>query len=192
MASRAYVTHHRGRGRAPSPFRRALTIIGASKKGLPQQRRRTGLASFRVGFGPGGVLAPIARGVLARASSPAPTAKMAEGTPSAHRARKHGAAGGSAPRTWSRHHRCSYCRKLQEPLLCTTVECTGEKKKKERREERREEERRGKEKRRKKRRGERRAGESQGVTPYLRACHRQGHPPPREREREREEKKQTR
>ena len=128
MATRTYATYHGGRGRAPSPFRRALTIIEPSKACLPQQRKRTGLASFRVGFGPGGVLAPIARGVLARASSPAPTAKMAEGTPSAHRARKHGAAGGSAPRAWPRHRRCGYCRKLQEPLLCTTVECTGKEK----------------------------------------------------------------
>ena len=31
MASRTYVTHHGGRGRAPSPFRRALSIIEAIK-----------------------------------------------------------------------------------------------------------------------------------------------------------------
>ena len=59
---------------------------------------------------------------------PSPNRQMAEGTPWAHRARKHGAAAGSAPRSWPRHHRCSYCRELQEPPLCTTGECTRKKK----------------------------------------------------------------
>ena len=63
----------------------------------------------------------------------------------AHRARKHGAAGGSAPRSWPRHHRCNYCRELQEPPLCTTGVHRERKEKREekRREERSEEEESG-------------------------------------------------
>ena len=109
---------------------------------MAQQRRRTGHASLRVGFGPGGVPAPIARRVLADASSPAPTTKMAEGTPLAHRARKHGAAGDSAPRL-AAPPPLQLLQKTCRSRSCAPRQSAQEKKSKEGGEERRGEERRG-------------------------------------------------